>query len=135
MLTIRKRRGGIYHVRGTVRVGGTTRIVNETSTGLDRREDAEAYRAKLETQIRGELLDGPGRRTAHVTIAKAVAVYLKARPDLASYDLWRLDEVIRVIGERPVDKVQKAGTENDARSPPRYPSWCQPNLGANYVRY
>jgi integrase len=108
MLTIRKRRGGIYHVRGTVRVGGTTRIVNEASTGLDRREDAEAYRAKLETQIRGELLDGPGRRTAHVTIAKAVAVYLKARPDLASYDLWRLDEVIKVIGERPVDKVQKA---------------------------
>jgi hypothetical protein len=34
MLTIRKRRGGIYHVRGTVRVGGTTRIVNEQARDL-----------------------------------------------------------------------------------------------------
>jgi hypothetical protein len=44
MLTIRKR-GRVYHVRGSVRLGGETRRVKEHSTGCDRREDAEAYRA------------------------------------------------------------------------------------------
>jgi hypothetical protein len=61
MLTLRKR-GRIYHVRGSIKVGGETSDVKEHSTGCDRREDAEAYRSKLEAEIRHDLLHGPRGR-------------------------------------------------------------------------
>ena len=65
MLTLRKR-GRVYHVRGSVRLGGETRRVEEHSTGCDRREDAEAYRARLEHDIRQALrrlaADNPAHR-------------------------------------------------------------------------
>jgi len=50
MLTIRKR-GKYFHVRGSIRVGRETRIVKEHSCGSDRRDDADAYRSKLEAEI------------------------------------------------------------------------------------
>jgi len=78
MLTMRKR-GKVYHVRGTVRVGRETRLIKEHSTGTDRRDDADAYRSKLEGEVRHELLHGPRGRTQSLTIADAGLRYM-ARP-------------------------------------------------------
>ena len=78
MLTVR-RRGRLFHVRGSIRVGGKTRLVKEHSTGCNRQEDADAYRAKLETEIRAEMLHGPGGRAHRMTIADAGLDYI-ARP-------------------------------------------------------
>ncbi len=61
MLTIRKR-GKFFHVRGTLRVGRETRVVKEHSSGADRRDLADAYRSKLEADIRHEILHGRGGR-------------------------------------------------------------------------
>ena len=70
MLTIRKR-GRVFHCRGTVRVGKDTRIVQEHSTGCDRKGDAETYKAKLENDIRQALLHGDAGQAQFMTFAEA----------------------------------------------------------------
>lgn len=104
MLTVRKR-GRVYHVRGSVRLGGETRWVKEHSTGCDRREDAEGYRARLEHDIRQALLHGDGGKAQALTIADAGLMYMNRPGGLKSYDLWRLDQLNDVVGDYPVAKA------------------------------
>jgi integrase len=110
MLTIR-RRGKYFHVRGSIRVGQQTRIIKEHSSGSTRRDDAEAYRAKLEAEIRHETLHGSGGRTHTLTMADAGLSYIARPGGLRSYDLWRLDEINRVVGDRPIARAADAWTE------------------------
>lgn len=110
MLTLRKR-GRLWHVRGTVRVGGETRGVKEHSTGCDRREDAEAYRARLESELRNELLHGPGGRIHRLTIADAGLRYLNRPGGVKSYDLWRLDQLNSIIGDYSLARAAEAWSE------------------------
>jgi integrase len=107
MLTIR-RRGRLYHVRGSIRVGGETRIVKERSTGCHRQEDAAAYRAKLETEIRAEMLHGPGGRPHRMTIADAGLDYIGRPGGVRRGDLWRLDRVADVVGDWPIARANAA---------------------------
>jgi integrase len=104
MLTVRKR-GRVYHVRGSVRLGGETRRVKEHSTGCDRREDAEGYRARLEHDIRQALLHGDGGKAQALTVADAGLMYVNRPGGLKSYDLWRLDQLNDVVGDYPVAKA------------------------------
>jgi hypothetical protein len=104
MLTIRKR-GRLYHVRGSVRLGGETRRVKEHSTGCDRREDAEAYRARLEHDVRQAMLHDAGGTAQGLTIADAGLLYMNRPGGLKSYDLWRLDQLNDVVGDYPVAKA------------------------------
>jgi integrase len=110
MLTIR-RRGKNFHVRGSIRVGRETRIIKEHSCGTDRRDDAEAYRSKLETEIRNEILHGPRGRTHTLTIADAGLRYIARPGGVRSYDLWRLDQINRVVGDRPIAQAADAWSE------------------------
>jgi integrase len=110
MLTIRKR-GKYFHVRGTVRVGRETRIVTEHSAGTDRREDADAYRSKIEAEIRHEILHGRGGRTHSLTIADAGLSYIARPGGVRSYDLWRLDQINGVVGDRPIAQAADAWSE------------------------
>jgi integrase len=110
MLTIRKR-GKKFHVRGTVRVGRETRIVQEHSSGTDRRDDAEAYRSKLEADIRHEILHGSARGPQAMTIADAGLRYIARPGGVRSYDLWRLDQINRIVGERGIGQAAEAWTE------------------------
>jgi integrase len=110
MLTIRKR-GRFYHVRGTVRVGREPRVVKEHSSGTDRRDDADAYRSKLETEIRREILHGRGGRTQSLTIADAGLRYMGRPGGLRSYDLWRLDQINKVVGDRSIAAAGEAWAE------------------------
>ena len=107
MLTLRKR-GRVYHVRGSVRLGGETRRVKEHSTGCDRREDAEAYRARLEQEIRQNLLHGDGGKIQTMTVADAGLLYMNRPGGLKSYDLWRLDQLNDVVGDYPIANTTEA---------------------------
>jgi integrase len=110
MLTIR-RRGKNFHVRGTIRVGRETRVVKEHSCGTDRRDDADAYRSKLEAEIRHEILHGRGGRTHILTIADAGLSYMARPGGVRSYDLWRLDQINRVVGDYPIAHAADAWSE------------------------
>jgi integrase len=110
MLTIR-RRGKKFHVRGSIRVGRETRVVKEHSTGCDRRHDAEAYRLKLESDIRDEILHGRGGRTQTLTVADAGLRYMRKPGGLRSYDVWRLGEINRVVGDKPIAAAGEAWSE------------------------
>jgi len=107
MLTLRKR-GRVYHVRGSVRLGGETRRVEEHSTGCDRREDAEAYRARLEHDVRQALLHGGGAKAQGLTVADAGLLYMNRPGGLKSYDLWRLDQLNDVAGDYPIAMAAEA---------------------------
>jgi integrase len=110
MLTIR-RRGRLWHVRGSIRVGGESRVIKEHSTGCDRKEDAEAYRARLEANIRREMLHGPGGRAERMTIADAGLAYMNRPGSVRSYDLWRLNQLNNVIGDWPIARAAAAFAE------------------------
>ena len=109
MLTIRSR-GKNFHIRGTIRVGQETRIVKEHSCGTDRRDDADAYRSKLEAEIRHEILHGRGGRTHTMTIADAGLRYIERPGGVRSYDLWRLDQINRIVGDRSIAQPADAWT-------------------------
>jgi integrase len=110
MLTIRKR-GKFFHVRGSIRVGHETRIIKEHSTGTDRRDVADAYRSKLEAETRHEILHGRGGRTHSLTIADAGLRYIARPGGVRSYDLWRIDQINEVVGERPIAQAADAWVE------------------------
>jgi integrase len=111
MLTLRKR-GPIWHVRGSIRVGGETRRVKEHSTGCHRREDAETYRAGLETRVREELLHGAAATAAQqLTIADAGLRYVGRPGGVRSYDLWRLDQLNELIGDYAVVRAPEGWAE------------------------
>ena len=110
MLTIRKR-GPRWHVRGSVRVGGKTSYIKGHSTGCDRREDAEAYRIRLEGELRNELLHGPIGQMHRMTIADAGLRYLSRPGGLKSYDLWRLDQLNAVVGDYSFARAGEAWSE------------------------
>jgi integrase len=107
MLTIR-RRGKNFHVRGSIRVGRETRVVHEHSTGTDRRETAEAYRSKLEADIRHEMLHGRKGRTQVMTISDAGMRYMERPGGIRSYDLWRLDQIASVVGDYSIAQATDA---------------------------
>jgi integrase len=110
MLTIRKR-GKYWHIRGSVRVGRETRIVKEHSCGTDRRDDANDYKAKLEADIRHEILHGTGGRTHKLTIADAGLCYKNRPGGVRTYDLWRLAQINEVVGDYPIARAAEAWTE------------------------
>jgi integrase len=110
MLTIR-RRGKNFHVRGSIRIGRETRVIKEHSCGTGRRDSAEAYRSRLENDLRHEILHGSGGRTHTLTIADAGLRYIGRPGGVRSYDIWRLGQINRVIGDRPIAQAAAAWTE------------------------
>ena len=103
--------GRFWHIRGSIRVGQEIRHVKEHSTGCDRKEDAETYRARLEGELRKELLHGPGGTIHRLTIADAGLSYINRPGGLKSYDLWRVDQINEVIGDYPLARAAEAWTE------------------------
>jgi integrase len=110
MLTIRKR-GAVFHIRGTVRVGNETRVIKEHSTGCNRRDQAEAYKTRLEAEIRGEILHGPGGRAQRMTIADAGLRWIARPGGVATYDVWRLEQINDLVGDYPIARTVEAWKE------------------------
>lgn len=106
MLSIR-RRGRLYHCRGTVRVGHQTRTVEEHSTGCSERALAEAYKAKLEHEIQQELLYGSIARRRALTFADAGELYIGRPGGLHPNDVWRIGELNEILGDMPIVDLPK----------------------------
>jgi integrase len=105
-----RKRGEVWHCRGSVRVGRRTFPIREFSTGCTSKSDAEAVGSAEEARIRTEFLD-----TGHVvepsrtvTIHDCIVAY-KARPGgLHPFDVQRLDELDAVMGHVVVSAVREA---------------------------
>jgi integrase len=104
MLKLR-RRGKVFHCRGTIRVGRATREVKEHSTGSREREAALDYLHRLETEIRAEILHGPAGRARRLTCAEAMHEYLERPGGLHRMHVWRLGELGDVLGDVPISDV------------------------------
>jgi integrase len=107
-MLILRRRGRLWHIRGSIRIGRETRIIKEHATGCDRKEDAEAYRARLETTVRQEMLKGSDGRAERMTVADAGLSYMNRPGGVRSYDLWRLDQINNEIGDWPIARANAA---------------------------
>ena len=78
MLTIRKR-GELYHVRGTVRVGNKTVKVPERSTGFRKSSDAKEYVSRLEKQIVDSFLRPEEAKNQTTTFDDCLKVYMNEK--------------------------------------------------------
>ena len=110
MLTWRKR-GRLYHVRGTLRVGQETIHVAEHSTGLDREADVRAYVTKITQEIRQDALAGRPGRARRLTFADVGRAYLERPDGLGKMDVWRIGELNDVIGAYQVANMAEAWAE------------------------
>lgn len=99
MLSIRRRKGGKWFIRGTVRVGARSRTVKEHTTGLSSRSAADAYRYELETEIREALVLGEARRPDRLTFARIGVDYVTRAAGLHRMDIWRIGELNKYVGD------------------------------------
>ncbi len=98
-ITLRKR-GEVWHARGTVRIGTHVINVREFSTGCHSRADAGAVADDRAARIRGEYLDGPAGRQKQLTINDALEAYLARPGGVADYDAQRVRDISDHIGDR-----------------------------------
>jgi len=101
-----KKRGRFYHVRGTVRIGKGEPQRIEHSTRCTSHAEADAYRTKLEAEIRAELLSGRKIGLRHLTFADAGLAYI-AQSGVHRNDEWRLRELDKHMGGYAVEDAKE----------------------------
>lgn len=106
MLNIRKR-GQIYYIRGTVRVGKETFDVKEQSTGFDKLKDAREYASRLEADIREHALNPNADRTKKTTFDDCLTVYLNKKR-LRPSELMKINYLISYFEGVPVSEINTA---------------------------
>ena len=106
-LTLRKR-GEVWHARGTVRVGRETITVPEFSTGARSRSDAEDAAGAEERRIREDRLEGPAGRARRLTIAECIESYAQRPRGVAAQDLDKIDRLNAATGAFTLDRVREA---------------------------
>lgn len=108
---ISRKRKGIWYARGTVKVGKTSVIVQEYSTGCRARADAEAQAAGRDAEIRQDLLDGGTGRSRSLTIADCILTYLQRPGGVRGYGRDQLAELNERLGHRPLAEAAAAWQE------------------------
>ena len=103
-----RKRGDVWHVRGTVRVGRQIIEVREHSTGCRTRADAEAVGAAEEARLRAEAIEGPGGKLRLVTIAECIIAYGSRPKGIQPYDAIRCADFNERIGDRSVAEAEAA---------------------------
>lgn len=99
MLTLRQRKaGGTWYVRGTVRVGQKSKIIQEHAAGTTDAVAAREYRDRLQEDTRLELLYGAPVRPKAMTFAAAGSLLLDARGVRGS-DSYRLSRLNDFFGD------------------------------------
>ena len=106
MLNIRKR-GQIYYIRGTVRVGKETFDVKEQSTGFDKLKDAREYASRLEADIREHALNPNADRTKKTTFDDCLTVYLNKKR-LKQAELKAINRIYTYFEGCPVSEIKSA---------------------------
>lgn len=112
MLSLR-RRGKVWHIRGTVKVGKKTLHVPEFSTGYPERSAAETYRTKFEAEKQSEILFGAPPAASKVTFAEAAVMYLGT--DRHSGDISRVRQLRAAFGGRLLAEIDAAAFEKFLR--------------------
>jgi integrase len=116
-----RKRGEVWHCRGTVRVGRQTIDVREFSTGCTRRADASAAGAAEEARIRTELLDGSAGRPKRLPIATCLSAYVNRQGGIAMQDERRITALNEAMGGRPLAEAAAAWREWVASHPKSSP--------------
>ena len=107
-----RKRGDVWHCRGSVRIGRNTVPMREFSTGCTSKIDAQGIGAAEEARIRGEFLD-TGTVTDPVrviTIHDCIIAYRSRPGTLHRFDIQRLDEFDATIGNRHLSRAREAWT-------------------------
>lgn len=110
-----RKRGKVWHARGTVRVGREVVTVAEFSTGQGARADAEAVGAAEEERIRAERLDGAAGRARRVTVADCIETYLARPRGVSAQDAAKIGRLNDAIGDRTLDRLREAWAAWQAR--------------------
>lgn len=103
-----RKRGDIWHARGTIRIGRDTITIKQFSTGTGSRAEAEQIASREERRIRAEHEAGPSGRQKSLTVADAVEAYLDRPGGVASYDEGRLVDMTARIGDRSLSDAGEA---------------------------
>jgi integrase len=120
-LNLRKR-GDIWHARGTVRVGRETIHVPQFSTGCRARGDAAAVAAAEEARLRAEAIDGPAGRAKHLTLADCLLTYLARPKGVSRLDAAKLDAINDAIGAYRLEQLPDAWREWQRTHPDHAPA-------------
>jgi integrase len=105
-----RKRGDLWHCRGSVRIGRNTFPVRDFSTGCTSKSEAEAVGAAEEARLRGEFLDtGTVIEPVRViTIHDCIAAYRSRPGTLHRFDIQRLDEFDATIGNHHLSRAPQA---------------------------
>lgn len=110
-----RKRGEIWHARGTVRVGREVVHVPEFSTGQGARADAEAVAAGEEARIRADRLEGPAGRARRLTVAECIETYLTRPRGVSTQDAAKIGRLNDAIGGYTLDRLRDAWATWQAR--------------------
>lgn len=117
-----RKRGTVYHARGTVRVGRETVAIREFSTGTGSRADAEAIAQAEVSRIRQATLEGPAGRARGLTLAACIEAYLNRPGGISRQDGAKLGRVNEAIGHFTLSDLPAAWAAWQASNPKHTPS-------------
>lgn len=112
-----RKRGDIWHCRGSVRVGRETHTVLEFSTGYITLSDARTAGGAREAEIRRDALDGPAGRANRLTIADCLAAYVIRQGGIGVQDERRVAALNDAIGGHRLAEAPAAWREWMASHP------------------
>ena len=117
-----RKRGQIYHARGTVRIGRESVTVAEFSTGESSRAGAEAVAAAEVARIKRASSDGPAEQARGLTLAACIEAYLTRPGGIARQDLAKLGRVSDAIGDFTLADTPGAWATWQAANPTHSPA-------------
>jgi integrase len=120
-LSLRKR-GEIWHARGSVRVGRETISVREFSTGCSAHADAKGVAGAEEARIRAEALDGPAAKARGLTVADCLLDYLNRPRGVAALDKPKIAALNETMGSHRLDALPDAWRAWRAAHPEQSPA-------------
>ena len=123
-LTIRKR-GAIWHARGTIRVGRESIRVPEFSTGQGTRAGGNHVASVEAQRITREHLEGDQGRARRLKLADCFASYLQRPGGLRPYDIQRVAAFIEAVGDFAISDAPKAWQEWLRLHPTQAPATVQ----------
>ena len=100
-----RKRGRIWYIKGVVKVGKEKKTIEEFSTGLDSKQKAQEYLARLTTELQDELIHGPSGRAKHLTVGDMALAYAERPGRHHPTDLWRLEQLLEHIEDCAVADV------------------------------
>lgn len=117
-----RKRGDIYHARGTVRVGREIVHIREFSTGCRTRADAEAAAAAEEHRVREAALAGPAGRARSLTVAECIVAYGARPKGVSRLDAAKFERMNDAIGSYRLEKLHDAWTAWQRAHPKHSPA-------------